>query len=126
MELECAARIRDSAAAVAARDTAYDPLQYDASPRRSPLVGHCFVCALIVQDALGGHLVRGRVNDGGTAHSHYWNELPSGIEVDITSDQFGGDGITPLVKGSRAARPATPNPRYVLLKSRIASKETPS
>jgi len=31
---------------------------------------------------------------------HYWNRLPNGQEVDLTSDQFGGDGCTPLIAGA--------------------------
>jgi hypothetical protein len=31
---------------------------------------------------------------------HYWNRLPNGQEVDVASDQFGGDGYTPLIAGA--------------------------
>lgn len=49
----------------------------------SPASGHCAVTALIVQDFLGGDLLRGSV-DG---VSHYWNLLPEG-EIDLTREQF--------------------------------------
>jgi hypothetical protein len=50
----------------------------------NPALGQCAVTALAVQDALGGELVRGAY-DGG---SHYWNRLPSGVEIDLTAEQF--------------------------------------
>lgn len=50
--------------------------------RRS--AGQCAVTALLVQDLLGGELLRGVV----CGESHYWNRLPDGSQVDLTSDQF--------------------------------------
>jgi hypothetical protein len=49
-----------------------------------PSLGQCAVTALVVQDHLGGKLVRAEV-DG---VSHYWNRLPDGTEIDLTRDQF--------------------------------------
>ena len=49
-----------------------------------PSAGQCAVTALVVQDYLGGDLVRAIV--GGV--SHYWNRLPDGSTVDLTRDQF--------------------------------------
>jgi hypothetical protein len=46
--------------------------------------GQCAVTALIVQDFLGGSLLRGEVGP----ISHYWNVLPSGERVDLTWVQF--------------------------------------
>jgi hypothetical protein len=42
------------------------------------------VTALIVQDQLGGTLLRARAN----GESHYWNRLPSGEQLDLTGEQF--------------------------------------
>lgn len=50
----------------------------------NPAWGQCAVTALIVQDVLGGDLLRALVN--GT--SHYWNRLPNGQELDLTIQQF--------------------------------------
>ena len=50
-----------------------------------PSAGQCAVSALIIQDYLGGELLRCPVNDGS---SHYWNRLPNGDELDFTEDQF--------------------------------------
>jgi hypothetical protein len=50
----------------------------------NPARGQCAPTALVVQDILGGKLLRGEV-DG---QSHYWNLLPDGTEVDLTREQF--------------------------------------
>ena len=49
-----------------------------------PSSGHCLIASLLVQDALGGNIRKGRINGGET---HYWNEV-DGLSVDLTSDQF--------------------------------------
>jgi hypothetical protein len=51
--------------------------------RRVPAAGQCAVTALVVQDLLGGDLVRGSVQ----GVSHYWNRLPD-RDVDCTREQF--------------------------------------
>lgn len=50
----------------------------------NPSLGQCAVTAMIVQDLLGGELLRCMVGDV----SHYWNLLPDGIELDFTRQQF--------------------------------------
>jgi hypothetical protein len=50
----------------------------------NPALGQCAVTALIIQDLLGGQLLRGMFGDV----SHYWNLLPDGTQVDATRDQF--------------------------------------
>jgi len=47
-------------------------------------MGQCAVTALIVQDYLGGEILRGTVGE----ESHYWNRLPTGEELDLTASQF--------------------------------------
>jgi hypothetical protein len=66
------------------RETSSDPKQWSAS---NPAWGQCAVTALIVQELLGGQLLRSTV---GTI-SHYWNQLPSGDELDLTRQQFGDE-----------------------------------
>jgi hypothetical protein len=66
------------------QDTSLTP--DDWSPR-NPSVGQCAVTALVVQDLFGGELLRGCIGEG----THYWNRLPDGQEVDLTSDQFDGE-----------------------------------
>jgi hypothetical protein len=43
------------------------------------------VTALVVQDYCGGAIVYGEVN----GIPHYWNRLPSNVELDLTLQQFG-------------------------------------
>lgn len=63
--------------------------------------GQCAVTALLVQDLLGGDIVRGLltrpsdlVGDGASAEflnktgSHYWNRIPDMGDVDLTLSQF--------------------------------------
>jgi hypothetical protein len=86
-----------------------------------PSAGQCAVTALVVQDYLGGDLLRAVV----CGESHYWNRLPSLLELDLTADQF----ATYQVDGSMAVRsrdyvlgfPET-RQRYELLRSRVASR----
>lgn len=68
------------------RSTSVDPSGW--SPA-NPSWGQCAVTALVIQDALGGDLIRSSVR--GT--THYFNLLPSGEEVDLTREQFGGDAF---------------------------------
>jgi hypothetical protein len=63
--------------------TATTSASTDWTPER-PSVGQCAVTALIVQDELGGVLLR-TINAN---VSHYWNRLPDGSELDLTRDQF--------------------------------------
>lgn len=62
------------------RDTSYDPEHW--SPQ-NPAWGQCAVTALIIQDLLGGALLRAQIN----GIEHYWNQLPE-FELDITRQQF--------------------------------------
>jgi hypothetical protein len=50
-----------------------------------PSLNQCAVTALVVQDYLGGELLRCSLNDD---DSHYWNLLPNGDELDLTFEQF--------------------------------------
>src|SRR5262245_43252730 len=66
------------------RETSADPAAWS---DENNAWGQCAVTALIVQDHLGGELRRGEV---GTT-SHYWNQLPTGEEIDLTRHQFPDD-----------------------------------
>lgn len=59
----------------------------DAWSEANPALGQCAVTALVIQDHLGGVLLRCTV--GGV--SHYWNQLFVGVEVDLTFEQFPED-----------------------------------
>lgn len=54
----------------------------------NPALGQCAITALIVQDKLGGELLRTEVDGFG---SHYYNQLPDGTIVDLTKRQFPAD-----------------------------------
>ncbi len=71
-------------------DTAYEPHLWEEGPSR----GQCGTTALVLQDLLGGDLLEARVfRDQEHVEHHYWIRLPSGLELDLTADQF-DDGLT--------------------------------
>jgi hypothetical protein len=74
--------IRDSwSLETADTDNAWSP--------ENPGCGQCDITSLVVHDLLGGELVAAEVYlDGERVEAHMWNRLPSGIEVDLTRDQF--------------------------------------
>ena len=51
----------------------------------NPSLNQCAVTALVVQDYLDGKLLRCETVLG---NSHYWNLLPSSMEIDLTGEQF--------------------------------------
>ena len=53
--------------------------------------GQCYVTAKALKEVLGWRMVENK------SVKHFWNKLPDGSEVDFTSDQFGGDGIRPIM-----------------------------
>lgn len=83
-------------------ETSADPDNYERVGR--PSYGQCAVTALVVQDLVGGDLLRVEVTDKvpygqvGKTVSHYYNLLPDGTELDATRDQFDsfipGDNVT--------------------------------
>ncbi|GAA3111212.1 hypothetical protein GCM10010449_36970 [Streptomyces rectiviolaceus] len=89
----------------------------------NPAWGHCDITALVVHDMFGGELLVGEVwsVDGEQQNFHWWNRLASGVELDLTKEQFRlGQRIT----APRAvARPPGRLPRrqaeYELLRQRF-------
>jgi hypothetical protein len=56
----------------------------------NPARGQCGVVAVVLNDILGGELMRGEVLvNGKRVDFHWWNRLPGGLEIDLTRDQFG-------------------------------------
>jgi hypothetical protein len=100
------------------RETSLDPDRW--SPR-NPAWGQCAVTALLVQDMLGGRLLRSVVQ--GT--SHYWNLFPDGRELDLTLHQF-GPKAEPGVPEERSREYVLSFPdtarRYGLLRLRVANE----
>lgn len=83
----------------------------------SPLEGHCGAVSLILHGMFGGDILTGPVN--GTRH--FWNRI-DGKEYDLTSCQFGGDGIKPLRKGRKVDRPELIDPRYLDFATKVMGK----
>lgn len=99
-----------------AADTSSDPDNWDSD---NASYGQCAVSALVIQDHLGGELVRAEV----CGVSHYWNRLPDeGTDLDLTAEQFPQFVLTtPEELRQRAyvlSFPATAA-RYELLASRV-------
>jgi hypothetical protein len=96
-------------------DTAYNGHWEESLPE----TGQCAVTALVVQDFLGGDVVR--VKAGHT--SHYFNILPDGARVDLTAGQFGGIRLpwsAPEVRGRKALlRVPHVKARYGVLAGRV-------
>jgi hypothetical protein len=81
----------------------------------NPSRGQCDITALVVQDVLGGDILGADVYlDGERVEGHMWNRLASGIEIDLTRDQFRrGETIGEPRIGRRTAAIADPgHPRY--------------
>jgi hypothetical protein len=98
------------------RDTSDDPDEWtpDWSDR-----GQCAVTAYVVRELLGGEILVARVSPSINEH-HLWNRLPSGVELDLTLEQFRA--------GQTLAEPwvgePTPDtlPRCELLRARVRER----
>ncbi|KOT44218.1 hypothetical protein ADK41_05055 [Streptomyces caelestis] len=56
----------------------------------NPARDQCGVTAMVLNDLLGGELIRGEVHvDGERVDYHWWNRLGMGVEIDLTREQFG-------------------------------------
>jgi hypothetical protein len=81
----------------------------------NPSRGQCDITALVVQDLLGGDILGADVYlDGERIESHMWNRLASGIDIDLTREQFRrGETIGGPTIGQRTSAIADPaHPRY--------------
>ncbi|MFD6162371.1 hypothetical protein ACFWF7_39380 [Nocardia sp. NPDC060256] len=88
----------------------------------NPAWGHCDITALIVNDIFGGDLLVGEVRSAGEQHGfHWWNRLPTGIELDLTRSQFRNGQL--ITTPRTIQRPRGPSPRrwdeYLLLRQRV-------
>lgn len=105
--------LRMAMMAAANKDTAHNPDKWETG--NVALAGHCAAVAHVVREKFGGDIVVGRVND----ETHYWNRLQDGTEVDLTSDQYGGDGINPVTTGRKTQERRTVNPRFIKFQRRV-------
>ncbi|MDA3644660.1 hypothetical protein LZ318_23805 [Saccharopolyspora indica] len=70
----------------------------------NPARGQCGITAMVVNDLLGGDLVRGEVHvDGHWVDFHWWNRFPGGLELDLTREQFDPEEV--VVGGVVIERP---------------------
>jgi len=68
------------------KDTSDDPDEWTESDSAR---GQCGATAMVVHQLFGGVLLVSDVFRVGTrVETHYWNRLPSGLEIDLTREQF--------------------------------------
>ncbi|MEU5718905.1 hypothetical protein AB0G71_24665 [Streptomyces sp. NPDC020403] len=90
----------------------------------NPARDQCGVTALVINDLLGGELIRGEVHvDGERVDYHWWNRLGMGIEIDLTREQFAPHEI--ICAGVVIERPAQIvrlREEYELLRDRVLER----
>jgi hypothetical protein len=108
-------------------DTSDDPSEW--SPENASR-GQCDITSLVIHDLVGGELLAADVYlDDKRVESHMWNRLPSGIEVDLTRDQFKRGEV--LGEPTPRPRPAQFDPnhpryhryeKYLVLSERVRTR----
>ncbi|MFE0704610.1 hypothetical protein [Streptomyces sp. NPDC058872] len=89
----------------------------------NPARDQCGVTAMVVNDLLGGDLIRGEVHvNGERVDYHWWNRLGTGIEIDLTREQFGPEEL--VIGGTVIPRPPATEwcrlrEEYELLRDRV-------
>ncbi len=112
-------RLKQALIAAAAEDTAYDKAAY--RKRSHPIEGHCKAVAHVLENLLGGVIVRGMV-DGET---HFFNRVQNGTMLDMSNEQYSADrtrynGYTPVTTNFRIVAPTKDiNPRFKTYFSRV-------
>lgn len=100
-----------------------DPVDADDWSVSHPSRGQCGSTALIIHDLLGGELLIAEVlrTDGSRQGVHYWNLLPSGIEIDLTREQFASSEAVqkPRVVRRPAGLPKRGARQYMTMKHRV-------
>ena len=108
-----------------AADTAFDASEWSEKNRAR---GQCVVSSLVIQDYLGGELVRYTIDEGDLHETHYANMLDGGVILDTTASQYTQPvtmRIKPVdlkgfasVREKRLADDST-HKRYEILKARV-------
>jgi len=80
--------------------------------------GQCYVTSLVIKRLFGGEVIRGHIGD----EIHYWNKV-DGVEVDLTSDQYGGDGINPVATGKPTTKLNWNNHRFKRLWKKVSNRK---
>jgi hypothetical protein len=97
--------------AVAAKDTAYLPLEHLWTPE-DPLAEHCGAVAYVVQQIFGGDIMSGHDDNG---VRWLWNKLPDGEYAVTEPDLI----PRPKKPGKRLPSRKTINPRFKLFCNRF-------
>ncbi|MFC5720458.1 hypothetical protein ACFP1Z_09830 [Streptomyces gamaensis] len=89
-----------------------------------PARDQCGVTALVLNDLLGGQLIRGEVIAGGErVDYHWWNRLGEGVDIDLTREQFGpGETVTGGVVIPRPPEIHRLREEYELLRRRVLER----
>ena len=109
-------------------DTAYEAGAWSQDNKAR---GQCVVSCLVVQDYLGGELIRYAVSSDQLNETHYMNQLDDGTVIDTTASQYKEpvtmlfkpinlDGVFNSIRDKRLADAST-RARYALLKQRVES-----
>ncbi|MFH8561902.1 hypothetical protein [Streptomyces sp. NPDC017988] len=73
----------------------------------NPARGQCGVTAMVLDDLLGGELIRGEVQvDGRFRDYHWWNRIGQDVEPDLTREH----PPQPCAEGARSASPIANEP----------------
>ncbi|MEU8741272.1 hypothetical protein ACFYPK_02100 [Streptomyces halstedii] len=90
----------------------------------NPARDQCGVTAMVLNDLLGGQLIRGEVLvDGEQVDYHWWNRLGMGVDIDLTREQFAAHEH--VVGGTVIERPAEftrLREEYELLRDRVLER----
>jgi hypothetical protein len=101
-----------------AQSWAADTSSYQADWTAStPSLGQCAVTALVVQEQLGGEIVRVVYSDNGKKDSHYFNILPTGEILDLTREQFSAEAAFNPPLNSPVADLIAATKRYIQSKN---------
>ena len=91
-----------------------------------PERGQCVATAWLLHDLLGGALVGAEVHhaDGSLQGYHYWNRLPGGVDVDLTSTQFARGEVVQAgqVVDRGEGLPIPGGPQYVRLRDAVLAE----
>jgi hypothetical protein len=100
-----------------------DPVDAEDWSAANPSRGQCGSTALTIHDLLGGELLIAEVirSDGSRQGVHYWNLLPDGTELDLTSEQFADDEVIqqPRILRRPAGLPNRCAEQYLTMRGRV-------
>lgn len=111
-------QLRQAIAESWAEDTSWP----DSWNSQNPAAGQCRVTAAVVQDILGGEVLKATVSRQ-PLYTHFWNRLPDGQEIDLTADQFADGDEIPAgepISRENLMRPEPMARTYQTLRQRVA------